>query len=735
MLFMPTNITPSTWGEPGNGTVDVTKGITVSWQVNGNSFMTAFMISIYKNDTSGTLVFQTDKLTDGCPFAGTDAQGNIRFFSYTITAEELSSMTNGENYKLVITQYWGENESVTQASASAFITRSTPTLTLGSIPSPVAARAYTFTANYAQEQGDTLTWVRWRIANFDNIEEPLRDTGNIYSTPELEFGYDGLFSGTKYAVRCQVQTENGVQADTGWVSFSVQYSAPAVSGLVSVKTDKKHSGVMVSWPQLMYIPGTATGAYSVSGGLLTLPSGSSVEWDSVTGSDMAFPAPWAVVWRGKVTAESGQVLTINMGTTSPVILSVATTGAEVSQEGQQTFSFGITLELNDVVTVIIQDGAFYIRRERQTQGLFPGSSLLPGKSLYPSPASVTERIYQSGTPAGFVFDTITSLVLTGAQICDYLWVNGQPLDAETTAAIVDSGTYKPAFEGDTLFLADFADGLSAGNVALNEALTGFAIYRYTEGSASLEYVGQTALEQTALMDCAAVSQKPVSYYMFGLGSDTFATQALVSQSITPLFWDWTVLSCTQDESGSYHPQGIYRFGKNLSSGAVSNGNTPTILNNFTRYPTVQPAPGNYKSGQLSSLIGEIDYANGNRYSDTTEQRDAIFELSTTQNTLFLKNRKGDLWRIRTSAQIEAATMDATREQAQTVSLPWAEVGSAEGVSIILSADDELWPGNIPSAGGTVSDDCITVVQAVPDYKLTSLIYDSTSGQYYIWRGN
>lgn len=737
MLFMPTNITPSAWGEPGNGTVDITKGLEVSWQVNGNSYMTAFEISIYKNDTAGTVVYQTGKKTDGCPFAGTDAQGNIRFFSYTIPAAALTTagMSNGNDYKLLITQYWSDNDSITQASASAFITRSTPTVTMGAIPSPVAARAYTFTASYAQEQGDALTWVRWRIANFDDVENPLQDTGNIYSTPELQFSYDGLFSSTQYSVRCQIQTENGVQADTGWVSFSVEYSAPAVSGLVSLKTDKKHSGVIVSWPQLMYIYGEASGGYTVEDGYLTLPAGSSVTWDDVTGANMEFPTPWAVVWRGKITTDGGNVLTITMGTTiTPIILSVSQDGATVTQAGQATYSFSTAFELNDIVTVIIQDGAFYLRRERLTQGLFPSSKLHPGTATLPSPASVLERVYESGTPSGFVFDSITALTLTGKQICDYLWVNGAALDDATIVGIIDSGTYRPAFEGDTLFLADFTNGLNAGNIELSEELTGFAIYRYTEGSAALEYVGQTALEQTALMDCAAVSQQPVSYYMFGLGSDTFATQALVSQSITPVFWDWTILSCTQDSEGSYHPQGIYRFGKNLSSGSISNGNAPTILSNFTRYPTVQPAPANYKSGQLSSLIGTIDYTNENKYSDTIAERDAIFELSTTENTLFLKNRKGDLWRVQISAAIEAATMDNTREQAQTVSLAWTEIGSAEGASIILTADDELWPGNIPTTS-TGSSDCMTVVTQIPDYKMTSLIYNSSDDQHYIWRGN
>ena len=130
----------------------------------------------------------------------------------------------------------------------------------------------------------------------------------------------------------------------------------------------------------------------------------------------------------------------------------------------------------------------------------------------------------------------------------------------------------------------------------------------------------------------------------------------------------------------------FTFGKNLVSGAVSNNNTPQILENFTRYPTVQLSPVNYRSGSLQSLIGVIDYKNGNRYSDTISLRDAIYDLSTTQNHLFLKNRKGDVLRIRISEATGMETMDSSRAQAQTVTLPWAEVGSAAGAAILGTAD-------------------------------------------------
>ena len=121
---------------------------------------------------------------------------------------------------------------------------------------------------------------------------------------------------------------------------------------------------------------------------------------------------------------------------------------------------------------------------------------------------------------------------------------------------------------------------------------------------------------------------------------------------------------------------------------ISNNNAPQILQNFTRYPTVQPSPFNYKTGTLSSLIGTI--SNG-VYSDTVSERNEIMDLSITQNTLFLKSRKGDLMKIRISGAIESGTMDNSAAQAQTVKIPWVEIGDASEARIIITESDGAWP--------------------------------------------
>lgn len=108
----------------------------MTWQVNGNSAMTAFEIVFYQNNTGSSQLYTTGKVTEGCPFYGTNYAGKVIPFSYTIPTASLTGagMANGNTYKLIITQYWSDQDSVTQVSAAAFVTRAAPTLVIDNMP-------------------------------------------------------------------------------------------------------------------------------------------------------------------------------------------------------------------------------------------------------------------------------------------------------------------------------------------------------------------------------------------------------------------------------------------------------------------------------------------------------------------------------------------------------------------------------------------------------------------------
>lgn len=249
MLFQPSNITPDEIN--GSGCFDATQGMSVSWQVNGDSAMTAYQIALYENDAESTELFSTGRVALATPFWGVNYKGQTQFFTAEITAAQLSGagITNGNEYKMLITQWWSASESITQTTASLFLTRSTPSVTIDPIPSPLAAREYSFTGLYTQAEGDALKWVRWQIAVSGNEDKPFFDSGEIGGTGELQADYDGFFNGTEYAVKLSVETENGIQADSGWVTFSVEYTVTEPQGSVTVCQLQDSSAVFVQWTQ------------------------------------------------------------------------------------------------------------------------------------------------------------------------------------------------------------------------------------------------------------------------------------------------------------------------------------------------------------------------------------------------------------------------------------------------------------------------------------------------------
>lgn len=477
MLFQPTNIVPDLKSGIGLGVVDATLSLKVSWQVNGDyPVMTGMMIVIYLNNEASTQKYTTGKITFSTPFYGTDALGNLQYYSYTIPASALSGagITNGNEYKMVITQYYkvGNTEySVTQSSASVFITRRNPNFTLTSIPATVRSSAYTFNVNFSQQQGDTLDWVRYQIAQGSDTANPIYDSGNIYGAAVYTCTYSSFRTGYTYSFSAQGQTSSGVLLNTGWKTFNVSYSVATTEGAVTVGVSKNVNGVNVGW------------------------------------------------------------------------------------SGMST-------------------------------------------------------------------------------------VSGQ---------------------------------------------TGWLIFREQDENGVLVRIAQTVTSQRSIIDYGAPSGLgPYDYLVAAAGSGwTIIGTPVRSPQIRPIFYRWTLLVCSEIDDGSYLVSKQYHFRYNMESNPISNNNAPSVLQNFTVNPTVQPAPQNYRSGSLKALIGTVE--NG-EYTDSYSERKALMALSVSDATLFLKSSKGDVMRVMLNGAVTAAISEKTEALAQTVTVPWIALEDA--------AQEGIWAINL-----------------------------------------
>ena len=690
-LFMPTNITPDYLGSLGNGIVPPTVPLSVSWQVNGNSPMVAFKIDLYDNTSNSQLQYTTGKITDGCPFYGTDSLGNPQLFSYEIDDSELLILYEDyTEWKLVITQWWSENDYVVQASPSAFTVKAAPTITLP--VSTVSTREATFTATYSQADGDALNWVRWQIAYNSETGKanPFYDSGNIYNTALLQTTYDGFFSGTMYAIKCMIETQSGVTADTGWVAFQCYYNTQSLTGTVEAAKACGKSAVRVEWNGFRYISGRATGDYSIEDGILALENGASVTWDEVNGSPMTFNTPWTLLYKGTLQSADATLFSLTLGeNVISAVYSNANRRITFSENGTSKRTVS-TLSATSTLWIVIRGGTIYYHIDYMSGGLYPSETLYPSNTLYPRDDD-TPSSWEGYETFSYTQAAITSVTLGGAQECDFVQIieaAASDPDLRTAMTAMMDGTYTPTPINGTVFLADYVNDLNAGTLYISGTeIDGWAIYRNDENN-NFMHIANVPMEQSSILDYSARSQQgDYTYYVYPIGTDTYITQPMVSNGVNPKFWDWSILECTLSDDGIFELVREFRFNKNLSTNSMSNNNAPGIFKNFTRYPTVQLSNQNYHSSSFTALIGDITLTDGTlKYYDTLATRDAIESLSTTLNHLFLKNRKGDLMEIRLAGEVSFETADNSPTQALSVTIPWVEIGDASKASIVAEGE-------------------------------------------------
>lgn len=834
MLFQPSNILPDIINGLGNGTVDLSDGLDVSWQINGNSAMTAYEIHIYLNNTASTEMYTTGKIThstdSNLPATGVNYQGERTRFSTSITAQTLSSnnIVNGNEYKLKIVQYYQdpgvektvswtaygdetlvqpfadeadtvvavtyngvsvpyvfnknaqsvrltntptagtivaiiyrtepEENSVEQRSMSVFHTRNAPTVSINSITSDtLATREYSFTASYSQAQLDPLTWVRWRLYNNTNESDTtsqydanlLYDTGKMYGVSTLKFDYDAFLNDKSYNLVLNIETSNGIQKETSY-QFSTSWQETVLTDEVlptAFRTNRQSTAVKVSWNGFKYIKGVPTGDVQVRNGTAILSSGNSkVTWSEINGSPLSVEEPWVLMLKTKLNKADANIIKLYDSSNNVIVdiqydaseRSLKFTGAGVSSSPVTISSIGY----NDTLRIMVTPSFYKVQDEGYAGRLLPSATLKPSPTLTPQEERTRYILVLSPAITGFTQSDIAKIETFGVQNVDFVQIvsGDEYVTADTIAQMEDrlftSLNYNPdinTFDG-TEFLATFNnETLDAGRLTIaGTSIVGWAVYRESQRLNEMIHLLDVDVGMSSFYDYGCGSdQGGYRYSIYPIGDQKYITAGLFTEWIRPCYENWSIVEAVPTNEGFYKVINEYVFGKNFSSGSVSNNNTPTISKNFTRYATVQMDNTNYQSGTLSGLIGYIGYVSYiiqagdsleeialrygttvekiiednedipsldsltegqvikvfypegiTAYRDDKELRDDIWELSTTRHHLFLKSRKGDVIEIRIAGEISMETMDASPLQPLSVSIPWVQVDDASKARLI-----------------------------------------------------
>ncbi len=275
--------------------------------------------------------------------------------------------------------------------------------------------------------------------------------------------------------------------------------------------------------------------------------------------------------------------------------------------------------------------------------------------------------------------SITSVNLIGMQKNDFTYITN---DIKYDFARND---YIPERTDSVIFYADYSDGLQAGTYSNADSGVQNAIYR-SDGK-ELVHLGIFPTSITKIKDYGIRNVQSYTYNLYYLMNGIYS-DLTVSNSVCTNFDFYTLIEAYPDSdlTNVYHVINSWTFGTNFETMSISNNNTPTYLQNFTRYPLKQPSSQAFKSGELRTLIGSC--SNG-RYSDTNELMNELYELSLSSNPLFLKDLKGNLYMINIASPIIQTVNTKSEKQEVSITLPWQESGSADGIALIKLIKDEL----------------------------------------------
>lgn len=645
MLHQPTNITPSSLANIGNTAVSANDALTVTWQLNGDTPLVAYKIDFYLNNSTSQSLFSTGKVTVSPSVAPKDKYGDPVFFAVTPGYPwSHIGVSNGNTYKYKITQYWGSgtNDYTEQYSDTVFSAVAEPDLSIVLNYPPEAGNVFpsphiSMTANVQLGSGDAVRAVRWVVSHGAIID----DTGYI-ETPVLDYEYDGITpdSHSSYTVACYIQTQLGMtaQAERTFDCFYETTASPNFTAKCNCD-----GSVTLNCPidGIKSIPGTATPASGAtfSGGNLVLAAGARAQWTTY-----GISAPYYIGYKGIWGSTAVEIFRLSnlAGNT----LSVTAGGGRVTlylNGSQLTYLIPGSLKAGEAFCVQISPTKFsFVGQDDATMSIS-----LPD----------------------FDFVTVGAASNTSALTAIYMYITKTiPTDAAMNNEIT------PVFDSNTVMLTQFDNGtLEAGNADKYKV----RFYRDDKALATVSASNPT------LTDYGAIPGEKYYYMAFKIVTGEFNGNGIVPASgavgVNPEAYQLIEAAEDETEYDRYNVVSVWSFRSNAEDMSIGNGNEPTLLANFTKYPLRQGSSQAPRSGTLSALLSNPA---GGVYKDTYAQLQALYALSQTDNALFLKHPKGFMYRVHISSPITGTVNLASNTMPTTVSVPWIEIGDTEGISLV-----------------------------------------------------
>ena len=136
-----------------------------------------------------------------------------------------------------------------------FRARTTPTLTMATVPSTVTNKSYTFTATYSQAENVGYKYYQWTI--YDQRGAVIGQSSEI-NTGVIEYTFDGFINGNTYGVGLILENQNGVVLTIQPRYFTVVYDQPQIDNPPTATVNCEHDAIDLTWSPLLINTGSAS---------------------------------------------------------------------------------------------------------------------------------------------------------------------------------------------------------------------------------------------------------------------------------------------------------------------------------------------------------------------------------------------------------------------------------------------------------------------------------------------
>lgn len=280
------------------------------------------------------------------------------------------------------------------------------------------------------------------------------------------------------------------------------------------------------------------------------------------------------------------------------------------------------------------------------------------------------------------------ITLYGKQICDYLYIQNKEVDP-SRFSYVDSEP--EGWQDNTSLFARFDGNLVAGDSSLTESIVGYEVRRKRGIDAHTEYVGTIGAAKDSkdvtkfMIDYMIANNNDYTYYLYPATSNDKKEIALPPSITDEVKADWGYWSLMivdeTDEENVFYLNKLFKFELNIATEDMTNNAVISVIQNFTKYPTIQYGMSNYWSGGLSALCGFISCPY-DEYVQTPNMIEELKQLTSDTRRKFLKDLDGNVWEVKITSPIVVTNDDTTVQNIKSVKVGWTEVGDAKGISVI-----------------------------------------------------